>query len=214
MNKLLTSILFLLLSGCAATSIKQPLKIYYQPFEKVGIIQLTTKHDGSFSEAMGGFSPVLSAIASGAEEESGSTKYAKELNINMLNAVESALIIHPDISFSKAFDDSALTKKNITSSDIKNYSTDNNLDYLLSLNIHYTSGSGLAKPLSLIVTWNIFNNLGEKVGVVETTEVTKETFDHFPNSMDIRYKKPYLSLAEPITKRFMSFFINDNTAVK
>jgi hypothetical protein len=205
LNKLIPFIFVLILSGCASTSVEQPLKVTYQPYEKVGIIQFTTEHAGKFSDAMT-MSPIISAISYSVEEEGGGEDYVKELNNEIFIEIENKLNLNPLISFSKSLNKGLLVPDNITPVSINEFAVKNDLSYMLSVNVRYTSGSGFSKPVSLIVTWNIFNHLGEKIGEVETIEVTKETFDHFPNSMDIKYKKTYLSLVEPIVKRFISYF--------
>ena len=205
MNKLITFIFALIISGCASTSVEQPLEVAYQPYEKIGIIQFTTEHAGKFSDVMT-MSPIISAISYSVEEDGGGEDYAKELNNEVFLEIENELNQNPFISFSKPLNKELLVPDNTTPVLIKEFAIKNDLAYMLSVNVRYTSGSGFAKPVSLIVTWNIFNHLGEKVGEVETIEVTEETFDHFPNSMDIKYKKPYLSLVKPIVKRFITYF--------
>ncbi len=201
---LLATLSIILISGCASSSIIKPLQTNYQSSEKIGIVKFAAEHFGKASEGYT-MSPIVSAIAYYAEEGDGGEDYLKELDNEVFITIETELGRDNSISYSETSDPSILTQNSIEQSVLAKYASEHDLAYLLSVNVRYSSSSGFSKPLLLTVTWSVFNELGVKIGEIETVEVTKDGYGAFPNTRERRFKEPYLSLVKPIVVQFISF---------
>jgi hypothetical protein len=206
LNRLITFAFLLILSGCASSSfsVVQPFKGTYKPDEKIGIVQFTTKHAG-LSGDVNTAPPGITLVAYIVGEDGGGEDYAKELDNEIFKGIEHNLNQNSSISFSKSPNRELLVADNIAPVSMQAFSVENDLAYMVTIDVNYTSGIGLTKPVALIINWRIFDHFGNKIGEVETIENTEDTFDVFPNSMDTRYREPYLSLVKPSVERFVSY---------
>ncbi len=197
----------LLVSGCKTIPTTVPSQISYEPSDKVGLVSFSAEFAGKASDSkeLSTMSPLVSAIAYETEGEDGGSEYEKELIDRTFETLNTELEKNNLVSFIKTSDANSLIQNRSTPPVLAKYAQGNNLDYLLSTTVRYSVSPGFTKPLSLIVSWSIYDHFGNKVGQVETVADTKIGYGVFPNPSDQNFREPYLSLVGPAVEQFFYY---------
>ncbi len=192
------------MSGCKTIPTTIPSQVSYEPSHKVGLVSFSTEFAGKASDSkeLATMSLLVSAIAYETEGEDGGLVHEKELIDRTFETLNTELEKNNLVSFIKTSDANSLIQNSSNPPVLAKYAQGHNLDYLLSTTVRYSVSPGFTKPLSLIVSWSIYDHFGYKVGQVETVADTEIGYGVFPNPSDKNFKEPYLSLVKPAVEQF------------